>query len=50
MDLKINTAIVHLRDVLGDQVYESLAHAGANMTTTAMVTDALDQIDQAREN
>jgi predicted ATPase/class 3 adenylate cyclase len=41
-------AIAHLRDVLGDQTYESLAHKGETMTTAAMVTYAYDQIDQAR--
>ena len=45
---KINTAIAHLRDVLGDQTYESLARKGETMTTAEMVTYAYDQIDQAR--
>jgi hypothetical protein len=45
---ELNTAIAHLRDVLGDQTYESLAHKGETMTTTAMATYAYDQIDQAR--
>ncbi|KAA0087023.1 adenylate/guanylate cyclase domain-containing protein [Mycolicibacterium sp. P9-64] len=45
---EIGTAITHLRDVLGNQTYESLAHAGASMTNTAMVTYSYDQIDQAR--
>ena len=45
---EINTAIAHLRDVLGDQIYESLARKGETMTTAAMVTYAYDQIDQAR--
>ena len=40
--------ISHLRDVLGDETYESFAQAGAAMTTAAMVTYAYDQIDQAR--
>jgi hypothetical protein len=44
----INTASAHLRDVLGDQTYESLARKGEAMTTAAMVTYACDQIDQAR--
>ena len=34
--------------VLGDETYESLARRGEQMTTAAMVTYALDQIDQAR--
>jgi hypothetical protein len=45
---EINTAIAHLREVLGDQAYESLARAGEKMTTAAMATYAYDQIDQAR--
>jgi hypothetical protein len=45
---EITTAITHLRDVLGDQTYESLARKGEPMTTTAMVAYAYDQIDQAR--
>jgi predicted ATPase len=45
---EITTAITHLRDVLGNQTYESLARKGEAMTTAAMVTYAYDQIDQAR--
>jgi predicted ATPase len=45
---RITTAITHLRDVLGDQTYESLARKGETMTTAAVVTYAYDQIDQAR--
>jgi len=45
---EITTAIAHLRDVLGDQTYESLARKGETMTTAAMVNYAYDQIDQAR--
>jgi hypothetical protein len=45
---EFNTAIAHLRDVLGDPAYESLAHTGEKMTTGAMATYAYDQIDQAR--
>ena len=45
---EIDTAITHLRDVLGDQTYESLARKGETMTTAAMATYAYDQIDQAR--
>jgi len=41
-------AIAHLRDVLGEKTYESLARKGETMTTAAMVTYAYDQIDQAR--
>jgi predicted ATPase len=45
---EINTASAHLRDVLGEATYDSLAHKGAAMTTAAMVAYAYDQIDQAR--
>ena len=45
---EINTVITHLRDVLGDKNYESLANAGETMTTAAIATYAYDQIDQAR--
>jgi hypothetical protein len=37
-----------LREVLGEQTYESLAATGKTMTTAAGVTYAYDQIDQAR--
>jgi predicted ATPase len=46
---EINTAITHLRGVLGNQTYESLARKGETMTTAAMVTYAYDQIDHARQ-
>jgi hypothetical protein len=42
------TAVTHLREVLGDQSYESLARRGEAMTTAEMVTYTYDQIDQAR--
>jgi predicted ATPase len=45
---EFTTAIAHLRDVLGDPVYEPLARVGEKMTTAAMATYAYDQIDQAR--
>jgi hypothetical protein len=45
---ELSTAITHLREVLGDQAYESLVRKGETMTTAAMVTYAYDQIDQAR--
>jgi hypothetical protein len=45
---KVDTVIAHLRNVLGDQTYESLARKGGTMTTAAIATYALDQIDQAR--
>jgi predicted ATPase len=45
---QLSRVIAHLRDVLGEETYESLAHKGETMTTAAMVTYAYDQIDQAR--
>ena len=45
---QLSTAIAHLRDVLGEATYESLARKGETMTTAAMTTYAYDQIDQAR--
>ena len=43
-----STAITHLRDVLGDLTYESVARKGKTMTTAEMMVYAYDQIDQAR--
>ncbi|MGB6763660.1 ATP-binding protein, partial [Mycobacterium sp.] len=37
---EITTAIAHLREVLGDPAYETLARKGETMTTSAMVTYA----------
>jgi len=45
---EFNTAVAHLREVLGEATYESLARTGEVMTTAPMVTYAYDQIDQAR--
>jgi hypothetical protein len=45
---EINRAITHLRELLGDEVYESFARASEHMTNATMATYALDQIDQAR--
>jgi predicted ATPase/class 3 adenylate cyclase len=45
---ELGTAIRHLREVLGDQTYESLACEGATMTAAAITTYAYDQIDQTR--
>ena len=45
---EFTTAITHLREVLGEATYESLARKGETMTTAAMATYAYDQIDQAR--
>jgi len=45
---RLSTVIAHLREVLGEATYESLARKGETMTTAAMATYAYDQIDQAR--
>jgi hypothetical protein len=45
---EINATITHLRQVLGDEAYESLAQAGESMTDAAMATYAFEQIDLAR--
>jgi hypothetical protein len=45
---EIGTAIAHLREVLGEATYETLARKGETMTTAAMAAYAYDQIDQAR--
>ncbi|MGN6338818.1 hypothetical protein, partial [Mycobacterium sp.] len=45
---QLNTTIAHLRDVLGDHTYESLARKGEVMTIAAMASYAYDQIDRVR--
>jgi hypothetical protein len=45
---EITPVIAHLRDVLSDETYESLAHKGETMTIAEMATYAYDQIDPAR--
>ncbi len=45
---QLSTVIAHLRDVLGEATYESLARKGEAMSTAEMATYAYDQIDQAR--
>ena len=45
---EFSTTIAHLRDVLGDQTYETRARTGETMTTAAIATYAYDEIDQAR--
>jgi predicted ATPase len=45
---EIDDTIAHLREVLGDKMYESLAHSGAAMTNAAIANYALEQIDLAR--
>jgi len=45
---EFGTAITHLREVLGEATYESLARKGETMTTAAIAAYAYDQIDEAR--
>jgi hypothetical protein len=45
---EISPVIAQLRDVLGEQTYESLAGKGGTMTTAETAAYACDQIDQAR--
>jgi hypothetical protein len=45
---EINTAIAHLREVLGAATYESLARTGKTTTPAAMTAYALEQIDRVR--
>jgi predicted ATPase len=45
---EIRTTIAHLREVLGDNAYGSLAHAGESMSNAAMANYALHEIDRAR--
>jgi predicted ATPase len=46
---EFKVTITHLREVLGDEVYESLARIGANMTNAAIAEYAFGQIDRARD-
>jgi predicted ATPase len=45
---EIDDTIAHLRDVLGNDSYESLTLAGQSMTNPELSDYALDQIDRAR--
>jgi hypothetical protein len=45
---QIDATIARLRDVLGEEIYQSLARKGAAMTPAAMVAYVFDQIEQAR--
>ena len=45
---EFSAALVHLREVLGEEHYESLARVGASMTNSAVVNYAFEQIDQTR--
>ncbi len=44
---ELHIATAHLREVLGDPTYESLARDGTTMTAAAIATYACDHIDQA---
>jgi hypothetical protein len=44
------TAIAHLREVLGEETYAALAERGASMTNAIMANYALEQIDLARSD
>jgi len=45
---EIHATVAHLREVLGEERYQSLVSAGESMTNAALVTYAFEQIDQAR--
>ncbi|MFI5506504.1 ATP-binding protein [Mycobacterium sp. NPDC051804] len=45
---ELHTAIAHLREVLGDETFESIAAKGNTMSNAAMAAYALDQISHAR--
>ncbi|MBE1550959.1 putative ATPase [Mycobacterium sp. OAS707] len=45
---EVDTAITHLREVLGDRTYESLGRVGTSMTNAAMATYAFEQIEMVR--
>ena len=45
---RLQPAIAHLREVLGDRTSESLARKGDTMRTAEMVAYAYAQIDEAR--
>ncbi|MCA4722897.1 ATP-binding protein [Mycolicibacterium fortuitum] len=47
---EISAAITHLRNVLGEERYQSLAMAGATMTTTEIADYAFEQIDRGRSH
>ena len=45
---EMTVLVTHLREVLGEDAYESLAHTGATKTAAALVPYAFEQIDRAR--
>jgi hypothetical protein len=46
---EIDMTVTHLREVLGNEVYESSARTGEHMTTAEMVAYALEQIEQSAQ-
>ena len=44
---EVNSAVIHLCKVLGDEQYQALADVGANMTSSAAAAYAFAQIDSA---
>jgi hypothetical protein len=45
---EFESTMIHLREVLGDDTYESLGRVGAAMTNAALASYAFEQIDLAR--
>jgi predicted ATPase len=45
---QLEAAVTHLRELLGDEIYESFAHAGETMTIAAIANYALNNIEHAR--
>ena len=45
---QLEATVAHLREILGDDVYESFAQAGETMTIAAMANYALANIERAR--
>ena len=45
---QLEATITHLREVLGDEAYESFAHAGEAMTIAAVANYALAHIERAQ--
>ncbi|MFI5506503.1 ATP-binding protein [Mycobacterium sp. NPDC051804] len=45
---RFETTVAHLREALGDHVYELFAHEGESMSNAEMAAYALDQIEQTR--
>ena len=47
---EFGTAVGHIRNMLGDQTYESLARKGETMTIAEMVAYAYDQSTRPEQN